>query len=221
MMKKILILTILIVFTCACISGGGGEGQQTRTQQQTRASKKPTATTAKPSGGGIVEKAVDMAAALASGGSYKCTYTYEGGRSETRIKGNRYWSKSTAGGRTGYSVNDGEWVYIWSEGEKNGVKFNIKEMEDMQEDAEEQGYTDIGEVADVAVDVDCRPDVISDSVFKPPTNIQFQDMGETLKQMEEMAEQLQQGGIMADPCSMCDMIPDAQAKEECLQDCGR
>lgn len=95
-MKRTIAIILLISLVSACISSGGGEGGEKPGQQG--GSIKTTTTLQTSSGGGIVDKIIDITTAIASGQSYKCTYTYEGVQSESWIKGERYYSKTTSGG---------------------------------------------------------------------------------------------------------------------------
>ena len=223
MMKKIIIILIVLAYMTGCICSGGGSDESVQKTGGQTTSETPQTTQAK---GGVVESIKDMASAIASGGSYKCTYTVEGAKADIWIKGEKFKSTVKAQGMVFNSISDGEWAYIWRNGEKEGMKNNLDEMKQLQGDTQDQGqdsnsYQDIETIAKMSTNVDCRPDVLPASTFQPPAGIEFKDFGESMKKMqEELTKQMEQGQGMPDACSMCEMIPDAQAKQQCLQDCG-
>ena len=190
MMSKIMPVLLVAVLVSACM--GGEEVAQTTGGQEPReptprGGSAVTPATQKTSGG-VADKITDLAAALSSGVAYKCTYRYEGMQTEAWVKGEKSYTKSRVQGKLQHSMTDGVWMYTWSEGEKEGVKYNLAEMEKMSDvpESDGPGYVDMGETADAAVDVDCRPDVIADSMFVPPSNVEFMDMGEFLKQLQDL-----------------------------------
>ncbi|MFH1404305.1 MAG: hypothetical protein ABIH11_08565 [Candidatus Altiarchaeota archaeon] len=218
-MKRIIILVVLAVFMSACMSGG--DTTETKTTTKDAAATKNTVKGQE--GAGIVEKVTDLAVAMASGKSYKCTYTHEGDTVETWISGEKYKTKVSVVNTTYHTISDGTWAYMWEEGADTGTKMNLKEMQELDDDTSQDttgvSYSDIDEMAAAAMNVECMPTVMSDAVFTPPGYIEFQDLGKTMKQMQDLVKQMEQGGGMPDACSMCDMIPDQQAKQDCLQNC--
>jgi hypothetical protein len=198
------------------ISGGGAP----TTQPATPTTHKATVTTQKP--GGLTGAITDLAAAITSGAALKCTYTYQDIVTESWVKGKKFSSTSTVSGMTVNAVSDGVWMYSWNDGEKTGVKFNLEEMKKLSAgNAGAQKSPDMAEISKSATNVQCSPDVITDSKFIPPSDIQFQDMGETLKQLQQLSGQMKGGqGGQGDPCAVCKMIPDAKAKQNCLDNCG-
>jgi len=187
-------------------NAGAGEGQQV------------TQTTVKAGGssGGAVDKLKDMAAAIASGGSYKCTYKYEGVESQMWVSGNKFRSETNTPQGKYIGVSDGVWMYSWADGKLEGVKFKISDFQDNKQQT--SGYTDLSEISKSAANVECVPTVVTGGTFTPPGNVVFKDMGEMLKQLEKLQKQ-PQGGTQ-DACSYCSLIPDESSKAECLQSCG-
>ncbi|MFH1054586.1 MAG: hypothetical protein V1744_00670 [Candidatus Altiarchaeota archaeon] len=196
---KIVSLIAFILFVSGCMSvTETTTTQETNTKTTmaketatTQAKASPT-TTVKPSGG-IVNKLTNLASAMSAGVAYKCTYSYNNVQSEGWVKGEKYYFKTTMPETTGYAVSDGVWMYSWEEGQNKGYKFNIEEMK-KQANSQQQGYQDMKQVSSSANNVVCIPEVASDSKFTPPSGIQFQDMGELLKQMQNA----QKGGQMPD-----------------------
>jgi hypothetical protein len=94
----------------------------------------------------------------------------------------------------GYMINDGTWAYIWSG--TSGTKFNIKDMQEIskanggqQEDpsAKMSNWEDWAKSMETSgTKYDCANAAVSDSDFVPPSDVKFQDMGELVKQMNQM-----------------------------------
>lgn len=75
------------------------------------------------------------------------------------------------------TLNDGEWIYLWSE--EDGVKFKAeseKKSEDSWNSQDDIDY--LAEEASVNK-FECNQIDIQDSVFTPPTNVQFTEESET------------------------------------------
>lgn len=169
-------------------SGGAGATEATAagaTVKTTQAAGQVRATTTLKASGGLTDRLTDLASAMTSGVGYKCTYSYNGVASEGWFKGQKYFFKSASNGVVSNALSDGTWMYVWEEGKSEGFKFNIADMK-RAGSAQGSGYTDANQVANSAVNVDCRTDVSADSRFRPPSGVQFQDMGELLKQYQNM-----------------------------------
>ncbi|MCX6695286.1 MAG: hypothetical protein NTU61_03220 [Candidatus Altiarchaeota archaeon] len=230
-MERLSVLTVLMVLMASGCICPGPDGQDSTTGGDSTA----TTLTSSSGGGGIGGALADMAAAIASGQSYRCVYKYQGIQSETIVKGEKFKSTASVGGHVSHSVSDGVWMYSWSEGESQGIKFKISDMKDLssQQQSSGSGYTDLSQVAEMAANVECSPATISDSVFTPPSNVPFQDMGELIKQMQQQAGQAGAGAggfqdsgdtsgedILSTLCSACDMLPEGQKTPECKSKCG-
>jgi hypothetical protein len=133
----------------------------------------------------------DLAAAMSSGIGYKCTYVYQQVQATTWVKGQKFYSETQVDGKSGYVLSDGTWMYIWSADQPQGTKFNINDMKAASAgQAGAKKPSDPASIAHDAVSVQCLPDLSADSKFTVPSDIQFQDMGELLKNMAAY----QQGG---------------------------
>lgn len=176
------------------------------------------------------------------GKAMKCTYSSENEMGKTSgvtyISGQKARSDSkftdSAGQTTGsYMINDGEWVYIWTSDQKEGMKMKVQEMEREQKPTElpeqegEQAqisYQDAQKEMQQEVDYKCTSWQADNSVFTPPTNVAFKNWGEEMKKMEEEIEKMKeemQGFDLGDApqtqdmCASCEALPDEEAKLDC------
>ncbi|MFH1286173.1 MAG: hypothetical protein ABII02_00230 [Candidatus Magasanikbacteria bacterium] len=115
-------------------------------------------------------------------------------------------------------ISDGEWMYTWLSAEENGMKINIKEMEELGkkfENSEENfGDFDIAE-SEEKMDFNCKKWKVDKSVFIPPTDVSFNNMAAGLGVMLEGFESLDTNGVMESMCGLCDLSPTEEEKKEC------
>jgi hypothetical protein len=207
-LMKFATIVAILMFVCGCICQPGTEtgtaSSADSNEPQTGANDnavtpttlKSTVTTLKATvttqaaSGGILS---DLSAAISAGVGYKCTYTYQDITTESFVKGKKFLSKSNVNGQTGNALSDGVWMYSWSDGQQQGFKFNLA---DMQKNAQAtqggQKTPSMDEIAQSASHVQCVPATLIDSQFNPPSDVEFKDMGEMLKQIQAM----QKGGKM-------------------------
>ncbi|MFC2163153.1 hypothetical protein ACFLRF_05680 [Candidatus Altiarchaeota archaeon] len=219
-MKKIIVLLMLGVYALGCMSGSEGnvnEGVKPVEKAPPKSTVKTMKEPVKTMQEKVAQKAVDLVAAIASGSAYECTYTVKGAKSQTLVKGDKHLSTVEVQGMKMNTVSDGEWAYVWNSGDKTGIKFNIQDADEGQ--AGETEYQDISEVAETALNVECHPSIATDESFIPPASIVFTDMNEKLEEMQEMADKMQTAQGTQDPCSMCEMIPDTDSRQQCMENC--
>jgi hypothetical protein len=137
--------------------------------------------------------------ALTLGKSVECTYTTEDGEVTTWVKGNKVRVEGVGmvptGDKThkGGMINDGEWIYIWGEEDKTGVKYQISAMETKKWEEDVEDLKDPEKWATEAEEkykVECKQTVVSDSKFTPPSGIEFQNLTEMFEKMEELPKEL-------------------------------
>ncbi|VVB51517.1 Uncharacterised protein [uncultured archaeon] len=131
----------------------------------------------------------DMAAVISSGLPYKCSFTYKEARSEAWIEGQRYLLKSDGKYSVDYALKRGDWTYYWREGEESGQKISSQEIQALSEKSKSNGmdlsasdptYGGIQSIAERASNIECALTDVNGSVFNPPTQILFQDLGDIL-----------------------------------------
>jgi hypothetical protein len=208
-----LVAAMLVLSGCLCggdetapASGNTASGVQGETTsedgsgQTAEASQGASATTLKGASvtattvkAGVVSQALsDLSAAMKSGVGYKCVYNYNGVQTQTWVKGQKFATQTAVEGATSHMVSDGTWMYIWSEGQNEGMKMNLQQLKSMGQGSRPQGSeaSDMNEVARSASNVQCSPDVTADSQFTPPSSVTFQDYGEMLKSLQGMQQGL-------------------------------
>ncbi len=107
-------------------------------------------------------------------------------------------------------LSDGEYTYSWGAGDQ-GWKFKVSDFEGEVEDSEvEEGNAQFKDW-NKEYEYDCKKWVVEGDKFKLPDGIEFVDMGEQVKQMQEQAEDMQKNMK-----GLCDSLPEPQ-KTECLK----
>lgn len=165
------------------------------------------------------------------GKTAKCTFSTsdENGSSEGTIyvsekKARNDFSGKTAEGDSfeSHMITDDEYIYMWTSISEQGTKMKLSDVETQQqnisssEDMKEayQGYKDLQN----NIDFKCMPWIPDGSKFDPPSDIEFIDITRMMEQIQEQTTQIQQGS--QDMCGMCDMMPSAQEKTDCLASLG-
>lgn len=155
----------------------------------------------KPTGESVTEKiGSSLKDAFGLGKSMKCTYAAPGGAVTTifvkdkkvRIEGAQFSTNQDLGGGM---INDGEWIYIWDNTKKEGMKYQVSALKTITESQEsEEGFSlkdwaNFGKwVADneQKLAMKCSGAVLADSQFVPPADVKFQDLTEMFLQIEKM-----------------------------------
>lgn len=129
---------------------------------------------------------------VASGVSQKCVWKsdVEGTTSEGQmwISGKKFKQEiTTVPAETKVEskmivVSDGSYTYMWNnEMGKKGIKMAIKDDEN-QDFTAENGKADWNK----EFQFECNPSAVSDSELAPPSDIEFQDLGIQLEQLEQL-----------------------------------
>lgn len=138
-------------------------------------------------------QAQKMSELIASGASAKCQITdinnpefvteiiFSG--QKMKMNGNQ-----VAQGSTGSFINDGEYTYVWQEGQTTGYKsknIDPEDIKEMEEDLPDYESGDVDESPDFSqyednptYKIDCQPINISADEFTPPVEVQFIDPSE-------------------------------------------
>lgn len=132
----------------------------------------------------VMTEAQKFAAAVSSGEPYYCEIVSEDTTITYQLKNGKMYMTTVSPEYTGYLINDGEYIYSWSNQSQKGSKMRIPtetspspnntptfaNTEDYQA-YEQQGYT-----------LDCRSQAVDDNLFSPPRGITFIDPAAMLKE---------------------------------------
>ena len=159
-MKKNIILVIMVLGLLML----GACSKNTETQNPT----------AKSSDDSFSGKLADI---MSSGSSYKCTAMQENIQIQMYVKGKKVRSEMvTQQGKVNVVSDENQCVWMWQDGTTQGTKLCSDVQAQTNNDAEVQGKIDPN------TNVDCNKYAVSDYMFAPPTNVQFSDLSEMLKQ---------------------------------------
>lgn len=191
MIRTPLLLTLLLTASLslsACIPGMNTETTDTQSESE------------------VVAESQELAAAMEEGKPIHCTMTdtkgavvdyYNSGK-KMKIVGTNV-SEET---ETGTIINDGEYMYVWSEGETEGIKYPVSSIEEMQETAENadqmqydtpdfQNEEEVAEYENRGYTIECDETDIDDSMFIPPSEVTFMDVAALMEQQfDQMKEQM-------------------------------
>jgi uncharacterized protein YxeA len=214
MNKAIIVIVAIVVI--AGLAGGGWfllkkkPQDQTRTTVQTQAEQ--TGKTEDSGIGSEIKKGLlDL---MTTGAGTKCTVEDKSGKYTMYAKGDKAkvegidFAPSIPGnepkGEPGMMINDGTWAYMWSG--KEGMKFNIKDMEETAKDVSSQPSSDsqekatdwkdwVKEMQNSGAKYECSAAVLSDADFVPPADVKFQDWEELMKSMMQGFQQNMPQGV--------------------------
>lgn len=152
---------------------------------------------AEDSTGGVKSKAEDIRDAILKGNKMKCTIKADSSdgtvESEFYVQGDKY--KSTVDTPEGkfYSVFDGKAAYTWTEGKKEGMKFDFSCETLLMTDApmQEGNVADYNtpsgksseEIIEGAAEIECDP--VASIDLSIPTDVDFIDQCEMLKNLQD------------------------------------
>lgn len=150
----------------------------------------------------MISETKELATAMEQGKPIHCTMTdtegavvdYYNSGEKMKVAGMNVNDQT----ENGFMINDGEYMYIWSEGETEGIKYPVSEVEEMQKSAQEysemqvdtpdfRNEADVTEYENRGYTINCDETTIEDSMFVPPSDITFMDVA---AQMEEQFSQM-------------------------------
>jgi len=139
------------------------------------------------------------------GKQVQCSYEDEHSQATVYVSGNKFRSDGIAkdSGMNVHTINDGDYIYIWSDSEPQGTKMSLDYIDEMSGDAPAE-YNDEIQMQDTEYSFVCSPWIPKQSFFEVPGDVEFVDM-------QEMME-----GMMDEACAQCDNLEGDQ-KAQCLQ----
>lgn len=108
-----------------------------------------------------------------------------------------------------YSIRDNNTMYVWSSLSNMGTKFTINE--DTATVPSDQNPTEVLKRPDV--EYHCSPWLVDESKFVPPTDINFTDMNNQLKNLPTSGE----GQTPEINCALCDQAPAGASRDQCRE----
>lgn len=111
--------------------------------------------------------------AITTGSSTTCTFIKEGTIIEYTIKGKFTYTKTTTN-NTAYMINDGQFIYIWADGQKNGTKIpvvtNQYEEKNFDPTLIQENYKTI---TSKNYKTNCKEVSLGINTFVPPLDVDF------------------------------------------------
>lgn len=141
-----------------------------------------------PISGTTEQKALKLAEIIKNGGTANCKITNIADNSSTEIfvngKKMKFVGTDTGQGKKGMMINDGEFIYTWSDGDKTGVKLSAAVPTgtptgapvDTDTDKQAAMYDDESKYK-----MDCKAGVVIATEFTPPVDVKFTDLSEMMK----------------------------------------
>lgn len=140
--------------------------------------------------------------AILGGQAMRCTYEDENGEATTLVQGKKMkvegynFADADDSKGKGWMVSDGEWMYIWQDGEEKGMKYNVAQMQETAKDlvgeeevAKWQDPETWADEIDKDHEVNCKPASATAADFQPPADVEFEDLSAMMEGVGEMAKQ--------------------------------
>ena len=136
------------------------------------------------------------------------------------VKGEKFRTEISNSEGSVYSISDGTDMYTWTDFQKDGFKMNLEKLKEMGNDVETDVETEDVEFQslDAEYNYRCLPWVANENKFVPPSDVEFVDYTELMEQMQEIADGFENID-QDDPCSYCSMLPEGEARDDCLANC--
>jgi hypothetical protein len=173
--------------------------------------------TSAPSGSGTLKSL------LALGQNLTCDFSYTEPESGSQTEGTTYIADENMRGDftmtqdgeeyTMSAIHDGEFVYTWGSGPMGAMAMKFP-VDDTEVSSETSVRDNDPLQSDDEVEYDCRRWSVDSSKFVPPSDIEFQDIGMQIQQINSGS-----GDLKAAQCAACDQVP-AEARAQCLEALG-
>ncbi len=202
MSKKIVIILAVIVILLVGIAGYTKLNKSSSSPvQDTSGSSQQTGTSDETMSKGSIQ------GLLGQGKNVSCTISYPDAKiqdSKVYISGGKMrgdFSVMTDENKTvdSHMINDGTYMYSWSSMGSQGTKIKLDSIAEASKKADTTQNQNVD--LNKEVDYKCSSWSVDSSMFVPPATIQFMDLSETMKQVQQQ--------------SPCDQITDSEAKAAC------
>lgn len=220
-MKKLLSLVLLVAISLSLSACGKKEQGNTDGGPMTKKQNE-------------VQK--DLMEWMRSGEAVECTVEVEGSSvvmiskgEKIRIEGTPYVSMNSiqdgdVENTNGVTLTVGDWIYMWDKVSKEGMKLNVKEVEELgseEDDEEDRDYDtwedQVENWENDGVLYDCEKAKLADELFAEPKDVEFTDLGEMMKGFSEMGEKLEkqiESGEGIDLENLGDLLPEGMEMPE-------
>ena len=134
--------------------------------------------------------------ALLGNDTKECKYIDENGEVTFWAKSGKMRAQGASfglqGDQKGGMINDGEYLYIWQDSDKSGIKYKLSVFESADsQDTSQPSQVDPEAWAQTIqgrYKYSCNAVNESDSMFTPPSDIEFKDMTDLLEKAEEFSQ---------------------------------
>lgn len=115
--------------------------------------------------------------AISKSVSFKCDYSVGEVKSTVWVKGKAIYSETESKGQKNFSILKDDKLWSWTDKDKNGVYMDLSKT--ASDKTQPGGYKNTEQTVKELEEFkqNCSPTVVADSMFTPPTSIQFQDLG--------------------------------------------
>lgn len=129
--------------------------------------------------GNTSKKFSTLKAAVDLGLPFKCTYTMAGVTTEGYVKGKQFKGVMvTADGKKGQVIVKNECMWSWEDGSPEGLTMCFEPTETQKSIWDDQ-------TAFEGVEYSCKPAIITDDAFNPPSDVNFVDMSQLLNSIPQ------------------------------------
>lgn len=161
----LIVVVLIVVFGRGIFNKSGQLSDQTVDQPQNNESSKTT----------VLDSIRD---AVARSVGFKCEYLTDETKTSVWVKGQSIYSETEVKGNKNFSILKEDKVWVWTGKDTNGIYMDLSAVEDTQ--TQDTGnYKNTEETIEELEKFkqNCWPTDIADSLFNPPADIQFQDLG--------------------------------------------
>lgn len=136
--------------------------------------------------------AAQFAQAVAGGKPTVCTVSKDSDTMKYFVKGNVMRADITTSAGISHMINDSQYIYIWADGQTQGMKTAIPSQEEIaklkdQADKYQGGApnltdeSDYQSMLDSGYDISCQEGEVKDTDLTPPDTITFQDISSMMQ----------------------------------------
>ncbi len=152
------------------------------------------------------KSALSLKEILNLGQSAKCTYLSDYGEITSWIKGKKIraegdvFADSKENQGNGGMINDGEWLYLWNNQTQEGMKYKLTALNKQPGPSVTPGekWQDPQVWADEIeqkYQVKCEETIIDDEQFKPPSEVNFQDLTSVFENLPSVPNLPSEGAV--------------------------